>query len=145
MIRAKYKKFGTQAEAEEFIGDTGSSSATSAKPAQKDYDKKGGDDFMLPSATSSLTLATISSLPPNLAAIARKGYSFTSVPHYLIVYTDGSSLGNGKSGARAGLGAYYGYGGEAAEHGISERVPGELQTNNRGELLVSSVVSLLTS
>ena len=92
---------------------------------------------MLPSATSTLTLATLSSLPSNLAAIARKGYSFTAAPHYLIVYTDGSSLSNGKMGARAGLGVYYGYGGEAADSGISERVPGTLQTNNRGELLVS--------
>jgi ribonuclease HI len=46
-------------------------------------------------------------------------------------------LGNGKSGARAGLGVYYGFNGQAEECGISERVPGELQTNNRGELLVS--------
>lgn len=95
---------------------------------------------MLPSATSSLTLATLSSLPPNLAAIARKGYSFTAAPHHLIVYTDGSSLNNGKAGAKAGLGVYYGYGGEAADSSISERVPGSLQTNNRGELLVSSMV-----
>jgi ribonuclease HI len=55
----------------------------------------------------------------------------------LIVYTDGSSLSNGKTNARAGLGVYYGYGGRAVESNISERVPGILQTNNRGELLVS--------
>jgi hypothetical protein len=97
---------------------------------------------MLPSATSTLTLATLSSLPPNLAAIARKGYSFTAAPHHLIVYTDGSSLNNGKVGAKAGLGVYYGYGGEAADSGISERVPGTLQTNNRGELLVSYIFPL---
>ena len=92
---------------------------------------------MLPSATTSLTLATLASLPSNLAAIAREGYSFTAAPHHLIVYTDGSSLGNGKAGAKAGLGVYYGHGGEAEDSNISERVPGDLQTNNRGELLVS--------
>ena len=100
---------------------------------------------MVPSATSTLTLATISSLPENLAAIARKGYSFTAAPHHLIVYTDGSSLNNGKARARAGLGVYYGYGGEAADSSISERVPGTLQTNNRGELLVSCYVLPKTS
>jgi ribonuclease HI len=35
------------------------------------------------------------------------------------------------------LGVYYGFNGQAEECGISERVPGDLQTNNRGELLVS--------
>lgn len=133
IVRAKYKKFGTRAEADEFIGAPNSSSA----PVQSSEKKKKDDDFMLASATSALTLATVSSLPPNLAAIARKGYSFTAAPHHLIVYTDGSSLSNGKVGARAGLGVYYGYGGEAVDSNISERVPGDLQTNNRGELLVS--------
>jgi ribonuclease HI len=132
IVRAKYKKFGTRAEAEEFVGDATSSSASS-KPIAKVPE----DDFMKPPVSSTLTLATISSLPPDLAAIARKGYAFTSAPHHLIVYTDGSSLGNGKVGARAGLGVYYGYGGEAVDSNISERVPGDLQTNNRGELLVS--------
>jgi ribonuclease HI len=138
IVRAKYKKFGTRAEADEFIGEPNSSSA----PARA-FEKKKDDDFMLASATSALTLATVSSLPPNLAAIATKGYSFTAAPHHLIVYTDGSSLSNGKVGARAGLGVYYGYGGEAVDSNISERVPGILQTNNRGELLVSCLKHLL--
>jgi ribonuclease HI len=71
-----------------------------------------------------------------LAKIAEEGFSFTTFPHRLIVYTDGSSLSNGKSTARAGLGVYWGDIGLAGESNIAERVPGVLQTNNRGELLV---------
>ncbi len=98
-----------------------------------------------------------SSLPPKLKSLAKEGYSFTKGPaHHLIVYTDGSGLGNGKRGARAGLGVFWGSYGEAAERyvfvtgdgidlirssgrNLAERVPGERQTNNRGELLVSFV------
>lgn len=92
---------------------------------------------MLASATAPLTRALPATLPPHLAEMAKAGFAFTTAPHNLIVYTDGSSLGNGKVGARAGLGVYYGYGGRAEASNISERVPGEAQTNNRGELLVT--------
>lgn len=54
-----------------------------------------------------------------------------------MVYTDGSGLGNGQAGARAGLGVYWGSEGDAGRRNLAERVPGNLQTNNRGELLVS--------
>jgi ribonuclease HI len=42
-------------------------------------------------------------------------------------------------GARAGLGVWWGDRGDAACRNLSERVPGDLQTNNRGEILVSSI------
>jgi ribonuclease HI len=53
----------------------------------------------------------------------------------LVVYTDGGCIGNGKRGAKAGLGVYYG---ARSGRNLSEPVPGPLQTNNRGELLVRS-------
>ncbi len=47
------------------------------------------------------------------------------------VYTDGSSINNGKAGARAGVGVYFG---EKDERNISTRLEGDIQTNNRAEL-----------
>ena len=47
------------------------------------------------------------------------------------VYTDGSALGNGKRGGRAGIGVYFG---EMDKRNVSERLEGKEQTNNRGEL-----------
>ncbi|KAH0471352.1 MAG: hypothetical protein KVP17_003180 [Porospora cf. gigantea B] len=46
------------------------------------------------------------------------------------VYTDGSCLGNGQLGARAGWGVYF----PADGAGYRGRLPGSLQTNQRAEL-----------
>lgn len=86
---------------------------------------------------ASLKHANISDLPDNLRLIAQKGFNF-STSQKLVVYTDGSGLGNGQRGARAGLGVWWGATGDAERCNLYERVPGALQTNNRGELLVSS-------
>ena len=53
----------------------------------------------------------------------------------IVAYCDGSSLGNGKTGARAGWGVYWD---DEKYHGLNEarRLPGPLQTNNRAELMV---------
>ncbi|QPC75944.1 hypothetical protein HYE68_006696 [Fusarium pseudograminearum] len=48
------------------------------------------------------------------------------------IYTDGSSLGNGKPGCSAGLGVFFGPG---DVRNLSERLPGLPQTNQRAELL----------
>ncbi|KAI1805733.1 RnaseH-domain-containing protein [Daldinia bambusicola] len=47
------------------------------------------------------------------------------------VYTDGSSLANGRAGAAAGVGVFFGHG---DARNISERLQGEPQTNQRAEL-----------
>ncbi|KAJ9141942.1 Ribonuclease H [Pleurostoma richardsiae] len=47
------------------------------------------------------------------------------------VYTDGSSLSNGRAGAAAGVGVYFGKG---DPRNVSERLQGEPQTNQRAEL-----------
>lgn len=48
-----------------------------------------------------------------------------------VVYTDGSSRGNGKVGATAGLGVYFG---PDDPRNLAERLPGPRQTNQRAEL-----------
>ncbi|KAI9145668.1 ribonuclease H-like domain-containing protein [Paraphysoderma sedebokerense] len=50
----------------------------------------------------------------------------------ITVYCDGSSLGNGKMGATAGLGVWFG---DNDSRNISESLPGYPQTNNRAEIL----------
>ncbi|KAI2610961.1 ribonuclease H-like domain-containing protein [Hypoxylon fragiforme] len=47
------------------------------------------------------------------------------------VYTDGSASSNGRAGAVAGVGVYFGTG---DPRNISERLKGEVQTNQRAEL-----------
>ena len=53
------------------------------------------------------------------------------VRYLTVVYTDGACLRNGKKGARAGVGVYFG---EGDERNVSERLEGDLQTNQRAEL-----------
>mmetsp|Transcript_4784 Transcript_4784/g.10218 ORF Transcript_4784/g.10218 Transcript_4784/m.10218 type:complete len:306 (-) Transcript_4784:595-1512(-) len=48
------------------------------------------------------------------------------------IYTDGACSQNGKRGARAGVGVYFGD--ESFEKDISERLEGTVMTNNRAEL-----------
>lgn len=49
----------------------------------------------------------------------------------LVIYTDGSSRGNGKVGSRAGFGVFFGHG---DPRNIAGRLAGEPQTNQRAEL-----------
>ncbi|KAJ2488822.1 hypothetical protein IWW37_004486 [Coemansia sp. RSA 2050] len=50
----------------------------------------------------------------------------------IVVYTDGASVNNGKRGARAGVGVYFGTG---DPRNISESLAGPRQTNQRAELM----------
>eukprot|EP01135_Chromosphaera_perkinsii_P008622 Nk52_evm64s1401 gene=Nk52_evmTU64s1401 len=50
---------------------------------------------------------------------------------FYVCYTDGASRGNGKTGARAGVGVFFQ---DGFEHNISEPLGGDVQTNNRAEL-----------
>ncbi|KAK3821572.1 MAG: ribonuclease H-like domain-containing protein, partial [Benniella sp.] len=50
----------------------------------------------------------------------------------LVIYTDGSSLSNGKMGSRAGVGVFFGV---DDPRNVSERLNSEPQTNQRAELM----------
>ncbi|EFW22435.1 ribonuclease H [Coccidioides posadasii str. Silveira] len=56
-------------------------------------------------------------------------------PNMLKIYTDGSSLGNGKAVSKAGVGVYFGPG---DERNVSEPLKGNRQTNQRAELTAIS-------
>nr|ODN97513.1 ribonuclease HI [Cryptococcus depauperatus CBS 7855] len=135
---SRYKKFNTRQEAVDFIA-----AYTVSLPPNNFSQQPGSMKSTLKEfrdahfhVSSPPTRSVIESLPRHLQAVARKGYLFTeTLPHHLIVYTDGSARGNGQVGSRAGAGVWWGNVGEAFNQNWAERVPGESQTNNRGELL----------
>ncbi|BEI85291.1 hypothetical protein CcaverHIS002_0506920 [Cutaneotrichosporon cavernicola] len=155
---AKFKKFGKQKEAQSFIEKHGCAIRNTDRqrnapdanidtvirgvpllkpnpdPIQGGRDpvnKKGRTRSSSPLAQ----IASLDRLPDDLAELSKKGWMFTATdPPRLVVYTDGSGLANGTKRAVAGAGVYWGEG-EAEKYNLSERVPGKLQTNNRGELL----------
>ncbi|KAL2753673.1 hypothetical protein ACRALDRAFT_2126496 [Sodiomyces alcalophilus JCM 7366] len=101
----KYKRFETMLEAVEFIEEFGDTETIA-----KVKGKAGADG-----ATSTKKTTTTTSVDGNMAAI----------------YTDGSSLSNGRLGAVAGVGVFFG---TDDPRNVSERLQGEPQTNQRAEL-----------
>ncbi|WFD32063.1 ribonuclease H [Malassezia sp. CBS 17886] len=101
-----YKSFPSRGDAQAFVA---------GRPARVP-DAKG-----TPRDTEAARAPPVAVFPPS-----RKGQ--------LRVYTDGSSIGNGRKGARAGYGVFWE---DPALHHLNKaaRVPGAEQTNNRGELL----------
>jgi len=61
---------------------------------------------------------------------------FQVMDDYTQVYTDGSCLNNGKEGARAGVGVWWGKG---HTFNLSQRVVGHRQTNNVVEIQAASL------
>lgn len=104
----KYKKFLDRAEAIEFIREFGSPAALAALGAE------GKTTAARPAAKK------VTAVPPPPA------------DGVLRIYTDGSSLANGRASSRAGVGVFFGPG---DPRNISERLVGEPQTNQRAELM----------
>lgn len=84
----KYKKFDTRAEAEAFVRSFG----TAAKAARLEHDGDEVDGVEEPPAKKAKTVPK--------PVPTRNGVD--------VVYTDGSSLGNGRVGATAGVGVFFG-------------------------------------
>ncbi|KAM3503067.1 hypothetical protein MY11210_008850 [Beauveria gryllotalpidicola] len=119
----KYKRFSSRAEAVDYIREYGSMEAVMALGERLTATTTGGTKIDMPTQVKKPTKTT--RVPPPLA--------LPQAPAGLIrVYTDGSSLANGKSGARAGVGVFFGPG---DERNVSERLEGEPQTNQRAELM----------
>lgn len=82
----KYKKFETRAEAEAFVRTYGKAATV------PDVSELDGEEAEVPAAKKAKKAAKPT----------------TSGANVLVVYTDGSSLGNGRSGATAGVGVFFG-------------------------------------
>ncbi|KAF9403226.1 hypothetical protein BGX21_006222 [Mortierella sp. AD011] len=135
VVNAKFKKFDSLKEAEEFV-------------------KNGPKVFTKPVPKAAVS-ATGRPSPYAAAAAARAGESSNSAARQeagssgkdnyisvngvrvaasdtIVIYTDGSSLSNGRVGSQAGLGVFFGVN---DPRNISERLEGEPQTNQRAELM----------
>ncbi|KAK3316883.1 ribonuclease H-like domain-containing protein [Apodospora peruviana] len=124
----KYKRFETRAEAEAFVRTYGNnnSNTTPAKFAPLEISDDEDEEE---------ELQVVQAPPAKKAKVTAKIHSVTATSRAEevdIVYTDGSALGNGKRGAMAGVGVYFG---EGDPRNISERLEGMPQTNQRAELM----------
>ncbi|GAA5995237.1 hypothetical protein JCM5350_002793 [Sporobolomyces pararoseus] len=121
---SKHKKFPTLAEAEAFVNGTTASTASTSNAVASSSNGKGkgrsaeGDE---PAAKRQ---------KPNRDPVF--GSQDSKFPPNRVVYSDGSSKGNGKKGAVAGSGVFWSH--EIGAKNLSERLPGPLQTNNRAEM-----------
>ncbi|KAK3349273.1 ribonuclease H-like protein [Lasiosphaeria hispida] len=114
----KYKKFDTRAQAEAFVR-----SFTRVASAPGDSEGEDDDDEEPPAKKAKKELPKGKKEPPK-AGLSKDGTR-------LVIYTDGASSNNGKAGARAGVGVYFGHG---DNRNISEPLEGMPQTNQRAEM-----------
>ncbi|KAI1418150.1 RnaseH-domain-containing protein [Hypoxylon sp. FL1857] len=105
----KYKRFDTREDAIEYIRMHGN------EAAQKVLSEEGVEPAAKKPKKSSAGETLVVEDEPD-------------VQH---VYTDGSSLSNGRAGAIAGVGVWFGHG---DRRNVSERLQGDIQTNQRAEL-----------
>jgi len=114
---AKYKKFASLAEAQEFVNNgsgVGRSSLKSPSHTSSSLLSRPSSSFSTSAASSPLVpiggnSATMESYwGKSLSAPSRSTAPAALRGDAEIVYTDGSSLGNGTYGARAGVGVYFG-------------------------------------
>lgn len=116
----KFKRFSTRAEAVAYIRQFGDKKAIEAlgekvEPVEPvEVEEK---------------LFTVKKFTP----ILRDSEADTKPQEDILeIWTDGSSLANGRKGARAGLGVYFG---PNDPRNLAEKLPGDKQTNQRAELM----------
>lgn len=136
----RYKKFDSYEAAQEFCRTGGSRGSSSSGPCRRstpshayspysssssNYSDRHSDKYRKKISRSYSTEEDfeVSSDDNHEEQIARSNRQ--------VVYTDGSSLRNGKKGAVAGCGVFFG---NDDPRNISEPLAGEEQTNNRAEL-----------
>ncbi|RDW71360.1 hypothetical protein BP6252_07923 [Coleophoma cylindrospora] len=139
----KYKKFATRKEAEDFVKAGGNKVAAELTPTPKSTSNplpKESKKSKVKEETSSYFKDEIDESSDSKPPVTKKIKTAPSQPvishagmkgDTLVVYTDGSSLGNGKKGAQAGVGVYFG---EGDPRNVSEPLAGMPQTNQRAEL-----------
>ncbi|KAJ3910378.1 ribonuclease H-like domain-containing protein [Lentinula edodes] len=127
---AKYQKFVSKAQAEDYMGSVEVSPET-VQPvrASNDTDSKSKPFKSIPSKGKKRTFAEMQT--PLLI------FEIDDSVEPLVVYCDGACKGNGKVGSVAGIGVWWGHN---DSRNLAERCPGE-QTNNRAELITRSTAS----
>ncbi|CAI8020776.1 Ribonuclease H1, partial [Geodia barretti] len=146
---AVYKGFSTAAEAESFVGASQASHARSTYGRSRSYhsgsypqrrdrewcsESTSSVSYSQPSYSSWSDTVSYDHQPPSTST-SPSSYSGTSSSGSRshsrpTVYSDGCCLNNGRVGASAGVGVYWG---EGSPHNVSEKLSGP-QTNQRAEL-----------
>ncbi|GAA5931898.1 RNA-DNA hybrid ribonuclease [Sporobolomyces koalae] len=125
----KHKKFPTLAEAEAFVQGRTPTESPSRPPASLSFHNEHNK-------SKSRARPNEQDDEPAAKRLKRPDPVFgtreSQFPAHRIVYSDGSSKGNGKRGAVAGSGVFWSH--ERGAKNLSERLPGVLQTNNRAEM-----------
>ncbi|RKF65763.1 Ribonuclease H [Golovinomyces cichoracearum] len=116
--RPKFKKFLTREEAEYFV-------FTNGEELQHISGEEEQEEKDLPTEADEL----ISNKRRKTGALLDR--SKESEENFIKVYTDGSSRRNGRLGARAGVGVFFG---TNDPRNVSEPLQGQAQTNQRAEL-----------
>lgn len=96
----KYRKFTTRAEAEEFVKDWKAWGKKRKAEEDAEAQLEGGVEVEDRPSAKKVKVGADKSVPSSSASKGKKGGDK--------VYTDGSSLGNGKVGSSAGVGVYFG-------------------------------------
>ncbi|QUC17039.1 uncharacterized protein UV8b_01280 [Ustilaginoidea virens] len=117
----KYKRFGSRKEAAAYIRQFGSREAVEAL-----------GEASLAEPTLALKEATAPKASAKKTAVKTVPGVARPAENVLQIYTDGSSLANGKAGSRAGVGVFFG---DGDARNVSERLVGDPQTNQRAELM----------
>ncbi|PWN28565.1 hypothetical protein BDZ90DRAFT_208822, partial [Jaminaea rosea] len=131
---AVYKKFPTEEAAQQFVAQHhagGSGAAGDAiLPKKRSAPEDDGASDLSSSNKARHTNGATSGSSANGSSSA------LSLPNVVTIYCDGAATGNGQSGARAGWGVWFADEGQPlSELNESRRLPGSVQTNNRGELM----------
>ncbi|XP_076849241.1 ribonuclease H1 isoform X2 [Brachyhypopomus gauderio] len=133
---ARYKKFASEEEAWAFVrSEVIATSVTTTEECDSPQLPKDLDGGKRPSEDNlndgrSLKRVKIDGVLEHKSSAATSSDGFTYMGDAVVVYTDGCCTGNGRTGARAGIGVYWG-----PDHplNVAERLPGR-QTNQRAEL-----------
>jgi ribonuclease HI len=121
---AQYKSFKTREEANAYLQQQSTSSTSVKHPTVTSTSQKHRRDEE----------EDLVSLPSSRQSVATQFKRTRMTQPYedrVVVYTDGSSLGNGQDGAQAGVGVFFG---ENDPRNVSEPLKGPIQTNQRAEI-----------
>lgn len=131
--QARYKKFSTREEAEAFVAGEDNYSGGGSNSCKRNYggsSKYSGSGYSGSSSYRSINYGGYYSQPKRFKSTDSSSDSSDSSDGPVSVYTDGACTDNGRDGARAGIGVYWG---PNHHRNVSQRLPGR-QTNNRAEI-----------
>ncbi|CAO1617372.1 unnamed protein product [Sympodiomycopsis kandeliae] len=118
-----------------FTSEMTSSRASSSSSKKHGRDEAGSSDSSSRARRRRLSPVTIDLTETSTGGSDSRDIDGRS--QVISVYCDGAASKNGKQGARAGYGVWFADDGELSKLNESKRLPGDVQTNNRAELMAA--------